>query len=436
MSQRLQSSTDSHLLLVLAFIVGISLPLVSLKEEKGLSGGTVERVILADIMVLASLGFSSLMGRLRLSTPSVLYFFALSFSLVFACLRAGGEVTSPLIDFSALVMAFLYLVFAYTVCDSRRGLQVLMLGLFLGVCWQGIIVLHDYFFPSQWFPDPMSGRVRGTFRANGQLAAYGFSLAGILLTLGGSLFESPRLRRWLLAAGLLAIFFVVAASRRSGLAGLVIWLILYLGFDMNKRWTAGHTVLLTLLLLMGVGASLHLDTLADSFLGQRVTSAVERVEDGDSFTQYQFETVMGNIEEWFPFGYGVGLGFTHTQVNKALEIHNGHLALLAELGLASLLAFYALVLRPLFEFSSSDPRCSRGPNPGAGANHRLRALAMGFLLAGAIFMIHNRLHRDRGFMLYLGMLSALAVQRSGTSATGVKERTPRHGCLCDHRAPV
>ena len=49
---------------------------------------------------------------------------------------------------------------------------------------ESVVVFHDYFFSSQWFPDPMEGRARGTFKANGQLGAYGFCAAGLLLSFG------------------------------------------------------------------------------------------------------------------------------------------------------------------------------------------------------------------------------------------------------------
>jgi O-antigen ligase len=90
----------------------------------------------------------------------------------------------------------------------------------------------------------------------------------------------------------------------------------------------------------------------------------------------------------------------HAMVMQSWEIHNGHLNIAVESGLFGLLAFYALVIKALLH---------RWHNDFGKSTRAVRILTFTFLLAGMVFMIHNRLHRDRGFMLFMGLASAIAL---------------------------
>jgi hypothetical protein len=116
------------------------------------------------------------------------------------------------------------------------------------------------------------------------------------------------------------------------------------------------------------------------------------------------------VGEWLPFG--VGPGNSRSFLPLGLELHNAHLALVVDLGLLGLLAFYLLLWRlPL----------TRGASPTKGSNNLIsRQALLAFLVCATVIMLHNRLHRERGFMLFLG----IAAQLAAVSAVRLR-RAPR-----------
>src|SRR5690606_22530096 len=116
----------------------------------------------------------------------------------------------------------------------------------------------------------------------------------------------------------------------------------------------------------------------------------------------QLDAAMAQSEDWFPFGLGIGRGqfMVIPSGGAAQEIHNGHLALVVETGIMGLLAFYWMAILPVFRDWGV---AGRGDKP------IVRFLLITFLAASAVFALHNRLQRDRVFMIFLGMATTLHV---------------------------
>ncbi|MCZ7545984.1 MAG: hypothetical protein M5R40_21770 [Anaerolineae bacterium] len=111
---------------------------------------------------------------------------------------------------------------------------------------------------------------------------------------------------------------------------------------------------------------------------------------------------MQHVGAWFPLGLGLGRGIT-VMPGEANEIHNGHLALLVEAGVFGLVTYYWLAAQPFF----------RKWGDSFGTDTAIvQTLVLAFLLAAAFQMIHGTLHRDRGFMLLLGLAANLCAGRS------------------------
>jgi hypothetical protein len=384
----------------LLFCLGCTLPLVELSNiGEGAGRGILSRMTMVDVLTLIAVLFALLEVRPRSYTPAVLYLVSLAVALLFAlvqCSRGAASFDESFVPFAALGMAFCYFGIGSAAARRHELLCALFWGIAVGVFFESVIVIHDYLFSSQWFADTMEGRVRGTFRACGQLGAYGYSAAGLLLTFGRSSFERTRARRLMIVAGLLAAFFVVAATRRSGIFALVGWLLMYL--ILGSRNVKSRSYLFAFCAAAGLcfAVFMYQDRLSDSFFGHRVLQALKAIESGDNFTVLQAKDMLACFTEWFPFGLGVGYGFTMSSTGH--ELHNGHLALLVELGVLGIGAFYGMMFTPLLG------------KRGANLNRiGIRTLVISFIFASAIFMIHNRLHRDRAFMLFLGILTTLSV---------------------------
>lgn len=390
----------SPLLKIALFCAGLLLPLVTLESGagRGASPFLTDRITMVDVVTLLTVVSLVWTRGIRATATGVVYVYALTVSLGIgiAAAATGDEVTAIITAYVAMLMAFLYWMLGYAVGRSAPLARALMLGIMAGVAWEFAIVFHDYVTGSPWFLDKLSGRVRGTFKKSGQLGAYGFSIAGLLLTMGWAVFEGRRSRRWAVLLGCAGIFMVIAASRRSAMIGLGVWLACFLVVGIRHAGTGSYKVALA-----GFGAVVSVvvmfaEQLAHSFLGQRITVAFTSVVEGSSFTSMQLTEAMERAPMWFPFGVGLG---RWALVTADYELHNGHLALLVEAGVFGLLAFYALVSGPL-------RRDWRGLGRGRAA--AVPTLIATFLLAASVMMLHNRLHRDRGFMLFLGLATSLS----------------------------
>ena len=387
----------------LAWGIGLLLGVLTVRTEYfGTPTDFVSRVAPADILCLALLAVLFLRHRMKPPPPqALLYVAAIVISMIPGLLVTSGEQSYVWVGASALLMAFCYYVVGLTFGASRVLLRCLLGGLCIGVLGQAIVVAHDLMAPNQWFPDPMDGRVRGTFKAAGQLAAYGFCAAGLLITFGTTL-GTPAFRKVCVALAFLAASFVYPASRRMGILSMFVWAALFpilawrfAGRRFYKVFVGG------LVAAMIVLAALWPQVEA-SFVGQRFMSAVSSMGRDEGFIQNQFHAFLATAGQWFPFGFGVGRG-SHINPGDGHEVHNGILAVLVELGVLGLAGFMSTILYPLLK--RAWQRRSR-------EHEFLGVMLTSFLLISLFFMFHTTLFRDRAFLLYLGIATTVVAQES------------------------
>src|SRR5688572_17822356 len=219
----LETSTNRFL----CFAIGLTLGVLTVTRDYiGSPRDLFSRVAPVDFLCIAFMALLFIHHRMK--TPpvrSLLYASAIVLSLVPGLLVTGGERVHVWVSAAALLMAFGYYLIGLNIGASPVLIRCVLAGVGVGVMFQGVIVLHDSIAPnaaSQWFPDPMAGRARGTFKTNGQLGAYSFCAAGLLLTFGttqGSVF----FRRSCAVLGLAASSFAFLASRRMGMLCMFVW---------------------------------------------------------------------------------------------------------------------------------------------------------------------------------------------------------------------
>jgi hypothetical protein len=390
----------------LAFLLGFTLPLLTLQTGYiGTPKDLASRVAVSDLVCLAAFGLLCLRGApVRVPLAGGLYFAALAFSLVPALILWPGPEDFVWTTLAGILMAFSFYLLGLNIGSSRAVLSSLLWGVACVSVAEFAIVFHDYFFSSQWFPDPMEGRARGTFKANGQLGAFGFCAAGLLLVLG-RVPESPRLRVLCVVSGLLAGSFVFTASRRTGMICVFLWALAFAILAsryMNRRF---YQVFLALFLLILGGIGLSWGTLSQSFAGQRLSEGLNTLQTSDGFIRAQHEHILRSAGQWFPLGFGPGRGnLIDREDVERHEVHNGLLAVLVEFGVLGLLGFVGIVLRPLF---------GRQAGPRTEDRDVRTVLLQSFILVSFIFMFHNTLYRDRTFLLFLGMTTAVVRGEAG-----------------------
>lgn len=393
----------------LLFGIGCSLPFIALSDIAAPEDlGVFARMAFVDYLAILALAMILLEGRGKSPLPAILYCVSLILGLLFGFLRSHHEGTSmdeAFVSFGALMMAFGYYVVGLVSAQRRDLARALFAGIVVGVYCESVVVIHDYLATSQWFQDTLEGRVRGTFRASGQLAAYGYSSAGLLLAIGWCYFRQNRTRLTVTAAGALAVFFVVAATRRSGLFALGVWLTAFLLLGTRHVKSRSYVAAFSAAAVLCLSYVMFQDKLSQSFLGYRIARALEGIQNDDNFIVLQAREVLDRAHEWFPFGLGAGQGQTTLANGRVYEIHNGHLALVVELGLLGILAFYLMSLAPVLGRWNANL-----------AKMRIRPLVISFIFASMLFMVHNRLHRDRGFMLFLGMATMLSATSKNSAA--------------------
>jgi hypothetical protein len=398
----------------LAVLVGITLPLLTLKTSYyGTPTDLSSRVAVVDLVCIVMLGLLLLRGRpAAVSWPAGVYFFGLVVSLYPALVVSKGPEVNAWTSFAAIAMAFLFYVLGLSIGESRRVTAALLAGLCAVTLAESAIVFHDYFFSSQWFPDPMEGRARGTFKANGQLGAFGFCAAGMLLGLG-RVPASRRLRALSLLCGLLAGSFVFTASRRTGMICVFIWALAFavLGVRFSNR--RFYRIFIAILAVAIFSLAAGWGALSSSFAGKRLTQGLTQLNQSDGFIQTQHRNIVRTSGEWFPLGFGPGRGRLIDETDpEHHEVHNGLLAVLVEQGVLGFVGFVAMVLVPLLGRPPARPSEDQAVR---------RILISSFLLICFVFMFHNTLYRDRTFLLFLGMATAIARRerlRSGPEPEG------------------
>ncbi|HLY08236.1 MAG TPA: hypothetical protein VKW04_02915 [Planctomycetota bacterium] len=396
---------DRRLFRGLAFLLGFTLPLLTLQTGYyGTPKDLASRVAVADFVCLLMFALLLLRGSpARVPIPGGLYGVSLLLSLVPALLIWPGPEDFVWTTVAGIGMAFAFYLLGLSIGESREVTTALLGGLALVTVAEFAIVLHDVVATAQWFPDPMEGRARGTFKANGQLGAFGFCAAGLLLVLSG-IPESGRLRGFCVLSGLLAASFVVTASRRTGMISVFLWALCFAVLGARFIHRRFYQVFLAVFILLLVGAGVSWGTLTRSFAGQRLSEGLSTLSASDSFIRNQHEHILASAGDWFPLGFGPGRG---NRIDLAdpehHEIHNGLLAVLVELGVLGFLGFVGIVIHPWFG-GAARPRTD-------DADLR-RWLLRSFLLVIFIFMAHNTLYRDRTFLLFLGMVTSLRRRES------------------------
>lgn len=385
----------------LSFLVGALLPFISWRTGIGYGAvGFQDRIAAVDVIALLFIFLLVLRG-IKLTLPALLYGACLLISLFIANMLSttNSEWSDVIVSAIALIVAYGYWVVGFNIGASKTLIKYLLAGLSFSLLIEFAIVLHDFLAPVPLFVDTMLERVRGTFRANGQLGAYGYAITGIALIVGLNWSKKLRVRFIALLMGSAAVFITIASSRRSAIISLFVWLIVYISISIF-HFKFRHYVIIVLISIMVFAAlSASFEEVTSSFTFQRLIQSIESLETGDNFTLSQFEAVIYYSAEWFPLGVGIGRWWNNYDI---YELHNGHLALLVELGLMGFIFYYVMLLYPV-ALNRYIPTL-------------IRFAIVSFIIASLVMMIHNRLHRDRTFMLTLGLLTnyTLLINSSST----------------------
>jgi hypothetical protein len=389
----------------LTFGIGLLLGVLTVKTEYiGAPMDLSSRIAPVDLLCIVLLVVLFCVHGMKMPLlRSLVYVAAIIISMVPGLLVTPGERSFVWTGAAALLMAFGYYLVGLNIGTSPALLRCMLSGLCLGVFGEGIIVLHDSVVAhgSQWFPDPMEGRVRGTFKTNGQLGAYSFCAAGMLFTFGATL-GTKNFKKVCVVLGFVAAIFVFTASRRMGMFSMFAWAAMFsiLAWRFSERrsyrlFVGAFTVVLVV--IAGMWPQVE-----ETFVGRRFVSAVVGMGKDDGFIQDQFRAVIESAPRWFPFGLGVGRG---AQINPSTtyEVHNGVLAVLVELGVLGLIGFLAIVLFPLL---------SRAWHHRSREHQFLGVMITAFLVISVLMMFHNTLARDRAYLLYLGIATAIVMRES------------------------
>lgn len=381
------------------FLLGLLLPLITVTRDfGGASTDVADRVIAADLILLLFLLGVFLARQLFIDSSLKLYIAVLILaSFIGLCeTAAGSQMEKTAAGTLALTMAFLYYVGGFSIGRSPDSLRSFALGVAAGVCWEFVIVFHDYFSSTPWFFDSMENRVRGTFKKSGQLACYSLAAGCLLLLLSVKPGNSPRFRRFLRIVSFCAMFMIVASCRRSAILSVALGVC---AFFVASVIQGNFKALVPLVIVLAAGIwSLvgNMDVVDDSFLGKRLFRATESMADGESWTHIEFEGAIRYVDQWFPFGVGPGQSFLFGVDHH--EIHNGHLGLLVDMGLLGSFAFYWLAFGQLVMGSR---------NLAHKDWLNWKTFLLGITIACFAFMGHNRLFRDRTFLIFVGVVSSI-----------------------------
>ena len=401
-AQPLETATNKFL----AFAIGLTIGVLTVTRDYiGSPRDLFSRVAPVDFICIAMLVLLFLNHRMKaMPVRSLLYAGAIVLSLIPGLLVTGGERIHVWVSAAALLMAFGYYLLGLNLGASPALIRCMLTGLCIGVFFQGLIVLHDTMASNsaaQWFPDPMAGRARGTFKTNGQLGAYSFCAAGLLLTFGttmGSLF----FRRSCAVLGLAASSFAFLASRRMGMLCMFIWGLLFVLRGIRFWERKSYKLFVVAFFAGAVALAIKWPDIQDTFMAQRFMNAVNGITKDEGFIQNQFRAVVHSANNWFPWGFGVGEG---AAINPDIrqEVHNGILAVLVELGVLGILGFMGMVLYPIV---------NRAWRKRSRDHDWLNLQITTFLIVSLLFMFHNTLARDRAFLLFLGIATTVMLQES------------------------
>ncbi len=371
-----------------AFLLGLLLPLLTLtRDYYGTPQTLSARVAPVDIVCIVLLVSFLLFQRMqRLPWSVITYVAAVMAALIPAYLFSKGPLWYVCVQLSGILMAVGFFVAGLNVAATPGLFRSLLAGLGVAVAGEAVVVYHDFLSSSPWFPDPMEGRVRGTFKANGQLGAFGFCAAGLLATFGLSL--APPRTRWLYGlAAVVAASFVFLASRRAGMIAVASYGVFFALVGMRRSGDPSYRRFVGTYVVLMASVLLFWPQLSGTFAGRRFTDAMSSLRHDDGFVQRQLQRILETADHWFPLGFGIGRGQLIDPVDGH-EIHNGLAAVLVESGVPGLAAFLWMIA---------------GPAVRVGGATWFGVLLRTFTLACIVFMLHNTLYRDRTYLLFLGL---------------------------------
>ena len=387
----------------MALGTGFLLAVLTLRTQYiGTPADLFSRIAPVDMLCVLFTATLFVRHRMRpLPVAGILYVAAVLLALLPAYLVTPGSTYNVWAQCAGILMAFGFYVIGLNVGDSPTLLRWLLAGLCVAVLAEAVVVFHDSLASSLWFPDPMPGRVRGTFKTNGQLGAFGFCAGGFLITFGATV-TSPRFRQVCVAAALLAASFAFLASRRMGMLAVFAWGALFAVLGSRFAGRRFYNVFLAGLACVVIMIAAFWPQIESSFAGRRFRDAVVTLGKKEGFIQDQLGACVRTADQWFPFGFGVGRG-SRIDPNDIFEVHNGLLAVLVELGVLGLAGFAGMIAWPLIK---------RRWHRRSADHERLGVLLTTFLVVSVLFMFHNTLYRDRTFLLFLGVATAVVRRES------------------------
>lgn len=396
----------------LLFLWGALIPFVSFSDEKMAAARSLsERFTAADLCGLLFILFSLPAGRLlrpnsffpAMTAGAVLLVAAAASFLAVLFSSSGQSLTG--IVFPWLILAYLFVLSARAsaMLRSERDIIILMSCVAAGACVESFIVGHDLLARlwggAMWFRDPMDLRLRGTFRASGQLAQYGFVVGATIFSLAAwPGVKRERTRLWWSLTAIFLMLYPVFTTRRSGIGAFAVLLLIWIALSQlygSPGVKKALPVLLpgALILILYLGQAEY-----RTFLIGRVAAAQQRVAPGEGFLIQQIKDASHSIAR-HPL-LGLGWGQSENASSSGNEMHSTYLAVLVDAGAVGILAFGVFILNLLHKSWKLILLTKRTPY----FETALRFFAV--LAAQLVFWIHNRGLRDRGFFLFLAVFSA------------------------------
>jgi hypothetical protein len=149
--------------------IGLLFGILTLRTEYiGAPKDLFSRIAPVDFLCFALLGVLLFRHRMKAPPwPSLVYVAAIAISLVPGLLVTPGDPSHVWVSAAGLLMAFGYYLVGLSVgvpADPVPARRLVYRRPGAGGHRRSRCLAHR-----QWFPDPMEGRVRGTFKTNGQL---------------------------------------------------------------------------------------------------------------------------------------------------------------------------------------------------------------------------------------------------------------------------